>query len=304
MKQFSNFDHVTVMGAGVLGSQIAMQAAFHGKEVIVYDAFPEALEKLRERWEWMHVHYKQDLGSAYSNRRFEDAVARISTSSDLEEALQDADIVIEAVPENLDLKKKVWKQIGEVAPEKTLFATNTSSLLPSSFAEASGHPEKLVAIHYANMIWKNNLAEIMGSDQTSKEAIDGARKYAYETGMVVSLIHKEQPGYFINSLLIPFLHAAGKLYINEVGDPEDIDRSWVLGTSQQTGPFAAFDTVGFRVAANIASADEDPDVRRFGEFLQKAIDEGYTGRESRQGFYYYDENGNKLDAVKKWNRYS
>lgn len=304
VSKFDSINRVTVMGAGLLGSQIAMQAAFHGKEVVIYDAFPEALDKLSERWEWMRNHYQKDLGSAYSEGQFEDAVARVSTSGDLAEALKDADIVIEAVPENLELKRKVWKQIGEVAPAKTLFATNTSSLLPSTFAEASGHPEKLVAIHYANMIWINNLAEVMGTEQTSDEAVDGARKYAEETGMVVSVIHKEQPGYFTNSLLIPFLHAAGKLYINGVGDPEEIDRNWSLATSMAIGPFAGFDIVGFRVAANIASADEDPDVRRFGEFLQKAIEEGYTGRENRQGFYYYDEDGNKLGAVEKWNRYS
>ncbi len=303
MTTFDSFEKVTVLGTGVLGSQIIMQAAFHGKDVVAYDAFPEALEKLPERWEWMRKHYREDMGPAYSDRRFDHAIARITTSTDIAEALKDADIVIEAVPEKLDLKRKVWREVGENAPEKTLFATNTSSFIPSSFAEESGHPEKFVAIHYANMIWKRNIAEIMGTDKSSQEAVDGAVKYAYETGMVVSLVHKEQPGYFLNSLLIPFLNAAAKLYVNQVGNPEDIDRNWVLSTGSAHGPFETFDTVGFRVAASISATNDDPDIRRFAEILEKAIEKGYTGRESGRGFYYYDDAGKKLQAVKEWNQF-
>lgn len=304
MAEFTKFDKVTILGAGVLGSQIAMQAAYHGKEVVAYDPFQEALDKLPRLYDWMRQRYSEDLGDGYDEKRFDEAVARISTSTDLAEAVKEADIVIEAVPENLELKRKVWKEVGENAPETTLFATNTSSLLPSDFADASGYPERVVAIHYANQIWQRNIAEVMGTDKSAPEAVDGAVQYAEETGMVVSRIRKEQPGYFLNSLLIPFLNAAAKLYVNEVGTPQDIDRNWVISTGSPYGPFEIYDLVGFNVAAHISSQNEDADIRRFSELLKESADKGWTGRADGKGFYTYDESGKKTGVVEEWNNFA
>lgn len=199
MSEFTRFDQVTVLGTGVLGSQIIMQAAYHGKKVMAYDAVPAALEGIERRWAWIRQGYEADLGEGYDPQRFDEAIARITPTSDLGEALADADIVIEAVPENLELKRKVWAQVGELAPATTLFATNTSSLLPSDFADASGHPERFLALHYANRIWAQNTAEVMGTAATSPEAVAGALQFAEETGMVPVHVRKEIPGYFLNS---------------------------------------------------------------------------------------------------------
>ena len=122
---------------------------------------------------------------------------------------------------------------------------NTSSLLPSDFADASGHTDRFLAIHYANRVWVRNTAEIMGTAKTDEESIKDAIRYAEETGMVPVYVRKEQPGYLLNSLLIPWLDAGAKLYVNGVGTPEEIDKAWTIATGTKAGPFAAYDTVGF-----------------------------------------------------------
>lgn len=300
MASFTSFEKVAVLGTGVLGSQIIFQGAYHGKEVYAYDPVQEALDALPKRWEWIRAGYKEDFGDEYDEQRFDEAIARIHPTSDLAEAVGDADLVIEAVPENLDLKRKVWAEVGEKAAEKTLFATNTSSLLPSDFADASGHPEKFVTLHYANRIWKQNTAEVMGTDASSKEAIDGALQYAEETGMDPVHVRKEVPGYLLNSLLIPWLTAGSTLYVNGVANPEEIDRTWRVATGTARGPFQTFDLVGFGVASNVSRNSGDPASVKFAEMLQKSIDKGHTGIASGQGFYHYDADGNITGPVKEW----
>lgn len=293
------FNTVAVLGTGVLGSQIIMQAAWHGKKVFAYDAFPAALDKLTDRWAWIRQGYEQDLPD-YTPEKFDEAIARIVPTSDLKEAVSDVDIVIEAVPENLDLKRETWAKVGELADERTLLATNTSSLLPSDFADASGHTDRFLAIHYANRVWIRNTAEIMGTAKTDEENIKDAIRYAEETGMVPVYVRKEQPGYLLNSLLIPWLDAGAKLYVNGVGTPEEIDKAWTIATGTKSGPFAAYDTVGFNVASHIASASDDETVREFGAKLKEALDAGFSGVADRKGFYLYDEDGNITGANDYW----
>lgn len=301
MSEFTRFEQVTVLGTGVLGSQIIMQAAYHGKKVMAYDAVPAALENLDKRWAWIRQGYEADLGEGYDAARFDEAIARITPTSDLAEAVADADIVIEAVPESLDLKRDVWAKVGAAAPAKTLFATNTSSLLPSSFADASGHPERFVALHYANRIWAQNTAEAMGTAKSSPEAVAGALQYAEETGMVPVHVRKEVPGYLLNSLLIPWLQAGSKLYMNGVANPADIDRTWRVATGNDAGPFQTYDVVGFNVASHVSrNAGADWQVG-FADLLEKSIAEGHSGVADGQGFYRYGPDGENLGPVEDWN---
>ncbi|MGO1634280.1 MAG: 3-hydroxyacyl-CoA dehydrogenase NAD-binding domain-containing protein, partial [Corynebacterium variabile] len=142
----SEIQNVTVLGAGVLGSQIVMQAAYAGKNVVAYDIKQEFLDKLPARWEWMRGHYAKDL-SAFTAEKFDDAVGRITTSTDIAEAVGDADVVIEAVPENLDLKKEVWGNVGKAVKDSAILLTNSSSLRPSDFADATGRADRFLALH-------------------------------------------------------------------------------------------------------------------------------------------------------------
>ncbi|WP_010540013.1 3-hydroxyacyl-CoA dehydrogenase [Dietzia alimentaria] len=295
----TDITNVTVFGTGVLGSQIMMQAAYHGKTVTGYDISDDLLVKLPERWEWMRGYYKRDLPD-FDEKRFDDAIASISTTTDIADAVADADLVIEAIPEQLELKKKVWAQIGESAPEKTIFATNTSTLRPSDFADDTGRPEKFLALHFANLVWRYNTGEVMVAEKTEQKYFDIVLEFADEIGLVPIPILKETPGYLLNGLLVPWLQAGAGLYVDGVANPVDIDNVWRTATHSPQGPFEVFDVVGFNVAANISRMGDEKQ-RKFAEILQKGIDAGKTGLSDGEGFYTYDSDGKVVAPVTSWN---
>ncbi|WP_346208009.1 3-hydroxyacyl-CoA dehydrogenase [Caldifermentibacillus hisashii] len=285
-----NYKNITVAGSGVLGSQIAYQTAFHGFQVSVYDINDEALELAKERIKKLKPRYQEDLKA--TQEEVDAAYDRLSFYSDLAEAVKDADLVIEAVPERVEIKVDFYKKLAAVAPDKTVFVTNSSTLLPSQFAEATGRPEKFLALHFANEIWKNNTAEVMKHPSTDMQYFDQIIEFAKAIGMVALPLYKEQPGYILNSLLVPFLEAAQMLLVKEVSDPETIDKTWMIATGAPLGPFAILDVVGIRTAYNItlakAEATGNEEFMKLAELLKREyIDKGKLGRETGEGFYKY-----------------
>ncbi|MBK0421149.1 3-hydroxyacyl-CoA dehydrogenase [Leucobacter sp. CSA2] len=280
--------NLTVLGTGVLGSQIIFQAAYSGKDVVAYDVSEEALEKLPARWEYLKPLYLRDLPDA-TPEKLDAAVARIRPTADLADALADADLVIEAVPERLDIKQQTWERVGELAPERTIFATNSSTLLPSDIAPFSGRPEKFLALHFANEVWAKNTGEVMGHEGTSPEAFEAVAQFAEEIGMVPIRIHREQPGYVLNSLLVPFLGAAAKLLVRGVASPADIDRTWKIATGAPAGPFEIYDIVGMMTPYQLNKDSADPEMRAFAELVKtEYIDQGKLGKGAGRGFYDYE----------------
>lgn len=296
----TNIQNVTVFGTGVLGSQIMMQAAYHGKTVVGYDISEELLAQLPDRWEWMRGYYRRDLAD-FDGQRFDAAIESITVTTDTAAAVADADLVIEAVPEDLELKKKVWADIGAGAPEKTIFVTNSSTLLPSDFAEATGRPHKFLALHFANLVWRFNTGEVMVTDQTDPVYFDIVLEFAAEIGLVPVPVRKETSGYVLNGLLVPWLRAGADLYVDGIANPADIDNVWRIATGSPAGPFQAYDTVGFNVAAHIARASGEDKQVKFADLLQKGIDAGKAGLGDGEGFYTYDSDGKRLDPVEHWN---
>ncbi|WP_368975392.1 3-hydroxyacyl-CoA dehydrogenase [Caldifermentibacillus hisashii] len=285
-----NYKNITVAGSGVLGSQIAYQTAFHGFQVSVYDINDEALELAKERIKKLKPRYQEDLKA--TQEEVDAAYDRLSFYSDLAEAVKDADLVIEAVPERVEIKVDFYKKLAAVAPDKTVFVTNSSTLLPSQFAEATGRPEKFLALHFANEIWKNTTAEVMKHPGTDMQYFDQIIEFAKAIGMVALPLYKEQPGYILNSLLVPFLEAAQMLLVKEVSDPETIDKTWMIATGAPLGPFAIIDVVGMRTAYNItlakAEATGNEEFMKLAELLKREyIDKGKLGRETGEGFYKY-----------------
>ncbi|MAT17407.1 MAG: 3-hydroxybutyryl-CoA dehydrogenase [Leifsonia sp.] len=277
---------VTVLGTGVLGSQIAYQTAFHGFEVTAWDIDDAAVAAAHTRFAGLAATYDAEVDGAKDGKSAA-ALERITVTSDLADAVKDADLVIEAVPENPAIKTDTWTKVGELAPEKTIFATNTSTLLPSSFMEATGRPEKFLALHYANRIWAMNTAEIMGTSKTDAAVFDTVVEFATEQGMVPIPLKKEQPGYVLNSLLVPLLNAASALLVNEVAEPETIDATWRIGTGAPLGPFQIFDVVGLTTAYNV-SVMGDETSKKFAELVKRDyIDQGKLGVATGEGFYRY-----------------
>ncbi|MFC3902219.1 3-hydroxybutyryl-CoA dehydrogenase [Acinetobacter marinus] len=285
-----NFKQIMVAGSGVLGYQIAFQTAFHGFKVTVYDVNDQVLDKAKAKFHELSTCYQQDMQA--SQAQLDATFANLSYQSDLALAVQDADLVIEAVPEDPSIKRDFYEKLAKVAPEKTIFATNTSTLLPSQFAEFTGRPEKFLALHFANRIWKNNTAEIMGHQSTDAQVYADVVEFAKAIGMLALPLHKEQPGFIINTLLVPFLVSALELWVNDVADPETIDKTWMKGLGNPMGPFAIIDMVGITTAHNVAKlqaeATQSPVMQRIVDKLKtEMIDQGNLGTPTGKGFYSY-----------------
>ena len=285
-----NIKNVTIAGAGTLGSQIAWQTAFKGFNVTVYDAFVKGLERGKQfHQQYANVFLK--LRGA-SQEEIDLTFARLTYTTNLAEAVKDADLISESVPEDLDIKKTFYKDLSQLAPEKTIFTTNSSTLLPSQYAEETGRPEKFLALHFANWIWDANIGEVMGHPDTDSKYFDRVIEFAKDIGMVPIPIHKEQNGYVINSLLGPLLSAAGNLLVNEIADFETIDKTWMITSGTKMGPCAIMDMVGLETIYNIEKLWSD----RTGDRERKArvdyykkhfVDKNKLGMKTRQGFYTY-----------------
>ncbi|QBX55644.1 3-hydroxyacyl-CoA dehydrogenase [Nocardioides seonyuensis] len=279
--------NLTVLGSGVLGSQIALQAAFHGKDVTIYDISETALASLSARWDYLAPLYVQDLTDATPERMAE-ALGRIRTTSDLADAVVDADLIIEAVPEVLEVKQQTWAEVGRLALEETIFATNSSTFLPSDIAQSTGRPSRFLALHFANEIWRLNIGEVMGHPDTDPDAYEAVAGFAEEIGMVPIRVLREQPGYVLNSLLVPFLWAAGRLLVRGVADPETVDRTWRISTGAPLGPFQFLDIIGMMTPYNLLEDSDDSELRAFADLIKRDyIETGRLGKGAGAGFYDY-----------------
>ncbi|KJY50859.1 3-hydroxyacyl-CoA dehydrogenase [Bifidobacterium mellis] len=283
----TNIHNVTVAGGGVLGSQIAYQSAFKGKKVTIYDINDQAVAAAEERVKNLRDSYKRDINA--TDEQFDAGLNNMSFTADMAEAVKNADLVIEAVPEKPSIKHDFYQSLAKLAPEDTIFTSNSSTYVPSTFAPDTGRPDKFLNMHFANQVWLNNTAEIMGSEQTDPKVFNEIVDYAKEIGMVPIVLKKEQPGYVLNTLLIPLLNAAAHLWGHDIADPETVDKTWMIGTGAPMGPFAIFDVVGLRTAFNITKEQQgdNPDFKPFMDKIQKMMDEGKTGKDSGEGFYTY-----------------
>ena len=277
---------VTVLGTGVLGSQIAFQSAYCGFDVVAYDISEGALAEAKKRFAGLADTYKEEVVGA-ADGKADAALRRITLQSDLGRAVAGADLVIEAIPENLDLKRETYRKIGTLAPAKTIFATNTSTLLPSDLMESTGRPDRFLALHFANRIWTYNTAEVMGTGKTDPNVYRAIVDFASRIGMVPIELKKEHPGYILNSLLVPLLDAALGLLANGVAEPDMVDKTWRISTGAPHGPFQILDSVGLNTAYNITAAGNE-EQRNLARFLKENyIDKGKLGVASGEGFYRY-----------------
>jgi 3-hydroxybutyryl-CoA dehydrogenase len=279
---------LTVLGAGVLGSQIAYQAAFHGLAVTAYDVDGDALEKARARFARLVGIYRAANVGGAGESKAEAALENLRLTANLGDAVADADLVIEAVPELLEVKRDVYRTLADLAPAKTIFATNSSTLLPSDLKDSTGRPDRFLAIHYANNIWAQNIAEVMGTAETDPAVFDAVVDFARNSGLEPIEIRKEKAGYVLNSLLVPLLNAAAGLLLQGVASPETIDKTWRIATGAPSGPFQIYDVVGLGTAYNIAASSPDPGSQAFARYLKaNYIDHGKLGVETGEGFYTY-----------------
>ncbi|MDR2949902.1 MAG: 3-hydroxyacyl-CoA dehydrogenase [Dysgonomonas sp.] len=282
MEKISN---VTVLGGGNMGSQIAFQIAYKGFNVIIYDISADMYSKVIEHLDLLKTIYLREANAAEED--IENAFNNISYSFNLSEAVRNADLTIEAVPEDPATKQQLYTELGRVAPEKTIFTTNSSTMLPSHLMEYTGRPHKFLSLHFSNLLFHCNIAEIMKSTKTDVESFDTVVEFAEAIGMVPIIVKKEQRGYILNSLLMPFMGAASELYLKGVSDVETIDKTWRIATGSPVGPFEMYDIVGLNTIYNIAVNGELKD-RLFAQYIKENfLKKGKLGYLSGEGFYKY-----------------
>jgi len=308
--------NVTIAGGGVLGSQIAFQTAYCGFDVTIWLRSEGSIERAQPKLDRLKEIYLSTMEAMKTNpqaycrgftdktelsdeeinqlkEKVENAYENIKLTTSYQDAAEDADLIIEAIAEDPQQKIAFYQELSKYMPEKTILVTNSSTLLPSAFAEYTGREEKYLALHFANEIWRNNTAEVMGQPKTKQEYYDEIVSFAQDINMVPLKLKKEQPGYILNSMLVPFLSAAEALYANEVADPETIDKTWMLATGAPNGPFRILDVVGLTTAYNIVIMNpeaKDPTTTpgKIAAKLKEKIDAGKTGINAGEGFYKYD----------------
>ena len=306
---------VVVAGGGVLGSQIALQSAYCGFDVTIWLRSEGSIERAKpklERFKNIYVDTlekmktdanaycrglskKTDLSDSEIDelkQNAEDAYNNIILTTSYDEATSGADLIIEAIAENPEQKIAFYQELAKHMDEETILVTNSSTLLPSMFAEYTGRPEKYLSLHFANTIWENNTAEVMGHPGTDQKYYDEVAQFAEDINMIPLKLKKEQPGYILNSLLVPFLSAAEALLANDVADHETIDKTWILATGAPAGPFHILDIVGLTTAYNIIIMNpeaQDPNTTpgKIAKMLKEKIDAGKTGINAGEGFYKY-----------------
>jgi len=289
----SNIKNLTVMGSGVLGGQIAWHSAFKGKTVTVLDITEEALADCRLAHDQYAKIYLQELGA--SEQDIADTRGRIGYETDTARAVSNADLVIEAVPEVPAIKSAAYRNLAPLLPEHTLVATNSSTLLASDFAEDTGRPGQFCALHFANLIWTMNLAEIMAHPTTSEGTLTQVAEFAIEIGMVPIPVEKEKNGYVLNTWFVALLNAAQTLVTNGVSSPEMVDRTYLIGNrGAAMGPMGLIDMVGMRTAYNVlhhwGNENNDEQMLKNAEYIQSHfIDKDLMGLRSGQGYYSYPD---------------
>jgi 3-hydroxybutyryl-CoA dehydrogenase len=286
--KIEDIKRVLILGAGTMGQQIGLQCAMHGYDVVYYDISQEILDQALRR--------VAKLGSWYAStgrlteEKLQQALARISATPDPAKAAQDADFVSESVPENPELKAKVFSQFHELCPERTIFTTNTSMLLPSMFAEATGRPEKLAALHFHDLR-SNNIVDVMPHPGTAPQVVDLVRDFAESIGQIVIMLHRENNGYVFNAMLSSLFSSALTLASRRVATIEDIDRSWMGVMRTPMGPFGIMDQIGLSTVWIItdywARKTGDAQARTNADFLKQYVDKGHLGFKTNQGFYSY-----------------
>lgn len=277
-------NNICILGAGTLGSRVALQSAISGYNVAIYDIHQKSLDfSLATMQKILRQHLKS---GQITEGQDSEILERIRFTLDPVEAVKDADFINESVTEEPDIKKKVWMQFGAIAPEKTIFTTNTSYMLASMFAEDSGRPKQFCAFHFHDVFF-SRVVDIMPHPGTDPTLIPILEDLGRKLNQVPVILKKENPGYIFNTMLMALIGAAGKLLTGEVGSIEDIDRSWMVNFHMPMGPFGILDSIGLDTAWHVTHKMPDRASVAFAALLKTYIDQGKLGEKTGEGFYKY-----------------
>lgn len=279
---------LAVIGAGSMGAQIAQQAALHGIEVRLQDKSPEQLQRAADSNRG-HVMRRVERGKL-SQPEAEKALSRVQTTADLADAVAGADFVIEAVFEDLQLKRGVFAELDGSAPPDTVLASNSSTMGISKIADVVAKPERCVNMHFFFPVLVMDLVEVVRGPRTSDETVERATAMAKEMGRTAVLINKEIDGFIVNRILHAATQEAYRLLDAGIARFEDIDTAVEKGLNWPMGPFRLGDFSGLDVTYNArlhmfkTTGDE-----RFrpSPQLEAKVKAGKLGRKTKEGWYTY-----------------
>ena len=282
---------VAVIGSGTMGSGIAQVCAQTGWETRLYDAFPESLDKgmnsIDEFWKSGIRRGKN------TEEQVKDWSEKLVPCGNLEDALSGVDLVIEAVPEKIDLKRSIFQKIEEMAPENAILATNTSGLRISEIASVVKNPERVVGMHFFNPVPIMKLLEVIKHDSSSDDTIDEVIEIGEEMGKT-TIVVGDIPGFATSRLGVVLGNEAIRMLAEGVASASDIDTAMKLGYKHPMGPLELSDLVGLDVRRdilnNLAESFDDPSYLPH-PLLVRLVESGELGKKTGRGIYNWSEEG-------------
>lgn len=283
---------VMIVGAGFMGAGIAQVIAEAGYPVLINDVSEEiinrALKSIYGQWE------RKLKKEKITEEQLEQYKQNIAGCADLKEASK-ADLVIEAIIENLDAKASIFRQLSEICRDDVLLCSNTSSIPITELSMKTAHPENFLGMHFFSPVPAMKLLELIPGLRTSSEVLKTIEDFGKKIGKIC-VVSKDSAGFIVNRLLVPMLNDAVQLVNDSVGTVEDIDSGMKFGCSHPMGPLELLDMVGLDIACAVMQvlyAEFSDTKYRPTPLLRQMVRAGYLGKKSGKGFYIYDEKGKK-----------
>ena len=283
--------NIFVVGAGLMGSGIAQTAITSGYHVVINDQNQAALDRAVAGIEKALA---RDVEKERLTQEEKDAaLARLSTDATVEGA-KNADLVIEAIYENLEAKQAVFKQLEDICPPETIFASNTSSISLTALAAATKRPSRVVGMHFFSPVPRMRLCEVIFGLLTAQDVLYSIKEVGEKMGKTL-ILADDKPGFIVNRALLPMLNEACVIVGSFIGTVEDVDNGMKLGCNHPMGPLELADMIGLDILLNVMNVLS----KEYGEkyhpslLLRKLVTAGFLGRKSGAGFYIY-QNGRKM----------